>query len=185
MLPIEFSRISRDGRLTLVLDSAVGVRVPTRYAEVAYDDPERAADALAIREQTTRARIGVVDLQSEAINTRESSLGREIQDWAVQGGFDAVIWTDLASNFRERRKVVFSVDSAVAYVMSLRGQQRDLAFDYIRRAPSEVDTPVRRQLQSSQRDGAGKRGQRRTARSWLRGMLARVWALSCRRRKGL
>ena len=32
VLPIEFSRISDDGRLTLVIDERHGVDVPTRYA---------------------------------------------------------------------------------------------------------------------------------------------------------
>ncbi len=42
-----------------------------------------------------------------------------IRDWAGRDGYDAVIWTTLASNFREREKTDLSVHAALTYLGTL------------------------------------------------------------------
>jgi hypothetical protein len=64
-LPIEFSRISDNGRLTLVIDEAHGVDVPTRYARSALSDLDEAIVDLQKREgSSVRNRIGFIDIRS-------------------------------------------------------------------------------------------------------------------------
>jgi hypothetical protein len=60
-------------------------------------------------------------------------------------GYDAAIWTALASNFDEQRKVgePFSVEAALRYLGSLDASAFDGALNYIRQAPPEIQTPVR------------------------------------------
>jgi hypothetical protein len=104
ILPIEFSRISNDGRLTLVIDERNGVKVPTRYALSSRTDLELAITDLQHREGTpNRDRIGFVDLQrnrqsDRALSTAPATCER-IRLWAWKNRFDAVIWTALGPNF--------------------------------------------------------------------------------------
>ena len=62
-LPIEFSRISRDGRLTLVLCPKAN-KVQVLWAIMCTDILERAIDELKEREGTNRKNIGFVNLNS-------------------------------------------------------------------------------------------------------------------------
>ncbi|MFZ4778905.1 MAG: hypothetical protein ACOYM3_26355 [Terrimicrobiaceae bacterium] len=49
----------------------------------------------------------------------------------------------MASNFSEKQNKSFSIAAAVEYVSSLSGPAKATALEYIRRAPVEIDTPVR------------------------------------------
>ncbi len=65
VLPIEFSRISNDGRLTLVIDEQHGADVVTRYARSACTDLTDAIGSLRKRENNPpEKRIGFVNLVS-------------------------------------------------------------------------------------------------------------------------
>ena len=69
-----------------------------------------------------------------------------IAAWAQSNGYDATIWTALASNFEEHGGEPFSVTAAIRYLEEL--EKRDAAkfasaLAYIRNAPPEVETPVR------------------------------------------
>jgi hypothetical protein len=66
-----------------------------------------------------------------------------IANWLAANDFDAVIWTALGVKFKDAIAVRFSVDEAIRYLGGLEGEQRTKAFEYIRRAPEEVKTPVR------------------------------------------
>jgi hypothetical protein len=67
-----------------------------------------------------------------------------------------VIWTDLPSNFGDVDKseflevavpnMEFTVDNAQTYLHCLKEQGAIKAHEYIRKAPVEVDTPLRQRL---------------------------------------
>ncbi|MCB4823810.1 hypothetical protein [Roseicella aerolata] len=146
-LPVEFCRISNDGRLTLVLTEDFGTRSVTYSAVSAFGDLASAVADLRMREVTTRANIGIVDLRGDGGNAakqRHASFVDQISEWAVEHHYGAVIWTALESNFAERsaRGEAFSTAAAVRYLEELNADQRADALRYIRNAPSEVQTPV-------------------------------------------
>jgi len=58
VLPIEFSRISSDGRLTLVIDTQRGVDTPTRFVVSSHTDLKSAIENLRDRECTLERNIG-------------------------------------------------------------------------------------------------------------------------------
>jgi hypothetical protein len=87
-----------------------------------------------------------VDLVKGTINPTPSSITNRIGDWARRAGVDAVIWTALTANFEQKTGERFSVERAVAYLKELHGAERKKAFDYIRKAPKEVRTPLRHAL---------------------------------------
>ena len=146
-LPIEFSRIAKDDRLTLVIDRLNGARVQTYWARLAVDDLEGAISALADREECPDSGIGWLDVRA-----RTNSLSRHsdqedvfstIEQWARSVGVTHAVWTALPSTFEARREEPFSVTCALDYLRSLGGPERERAFEYIRRAPKATQTPLR------------------------------------------
>jgi Domain of unknown function(DUF2779) len=147
-LPLEFSRISRDGRLTLVIDERNGVERPTFSALSSFGDLDRAIHNLRVREgKPSKAHIGYINLRrgKQRLACQSEAIGRRLRDWADAAGVDAVIWTGLPSNFAERTtpRVQFSVEAGLRYLQSLSPQKLQLALDYFHRAPVEVQTPLR------------------------------------------
>lgn len=140
VLPIEFSWISSDGRLTLVIDEKNGVPVQTRFAQSGSETLNQAIEDLRKREGTSKSMIGVV---SQTINIPKSG-SDTIKGWADEHKWDAMIWTGLPSNFEDIKNVSFTVENGLTYLRGLAGEKRGKAREYIDRAPEEVVTPLRR-----------------------------------------
>lgn len=149
VLPIEFSRISDDGRLTLVIDERHGVEVPTQFAFSPKTDLELAITDLQKREGTTqRDRIGFVDMAAGRANPlsleKHPRATERIRAWCASRRYDAVIWTALGPRFKNAGQTEpFSAEAALRYVTALPEPVKSKAFVYIRRAPEEVVTPFR------------------------------------------
>jgi hypothetical protein len=153
LLPIEFCRISADGRLTLAIDETFGALCKTYSAPSALEDLEEAIDNLRMREGMLDAwAVGFVEPgsggQSEAAVERHPQAVATIAAWAESNAYDAAIWTALKSNFDEWGKggEPFSVTAAIQYLETLEREDADRfarALAYIRNAPPEVETPVR------------------------------------------
>ncbi|HEX2839935.1 hypothetical protein [Hyphomicrobium sp.] len=161
-LAIEFCRVSSDGRLTLVIDETFGTPCPTYSGVSSFEDLDKAIENLWVRESKPGAKIpadlrgqamiGFVDLQD---NT-ESAVARQrhplavdaIREWAGPEGFSAIVWTALPIRFKDTLNVPFSTEAAIAYLDSLEDEAaRSMALDYVRKAPPEVRTPVRAEVQ--------------------------------------
>jgi hypothetical protein len=147
-LPIEFCRVSADGRLTLVMDEANGAECISYQACSSFDNLEAAAANLADREgMPSTANVGFVDLVAGTANTislkRHPKSVNTIRAWAISNGYDTVIWTALGMKFKDATGVLFSVVAALSYLETLDGLRFSKALEYIRRAPPVVQTPVR------------------------------------------
>lgn len=149
-LLIEFSRVSRDKRLTLVIDEAIGAPCRTCVAQIAHADLNTAKNNLKEREGMDHVNgVGFVDLTTNTVGKRAKERHpvavEAIRSWASATGHDAVIWTALASNFHEPEKAgkPFTVDAAMEYLDGLDKQELAAALHYIWNAPPEVQTPVR------------------------------------------
>jgi len=150
-LPIEFARISKDQRLTLVIvpDAAP---VQTYWARSAGGSLESCVQNLKLREGGERTPIAWVR-RSGRIEVHNSSaeIVRGVEAWlASQPELDAAVWTDLASNWKTSlRRREFSVDDAVDYALGLeRGDSETLrrAREYVCNAPPQTQTAVRARL---------------------------------------
>jgi hypothetical protein len=145
-LPIEFARISKDGRLTLVTYPGAEPQ-PTLWAESGLTDLGAARENLRAREGKT-CRLNSIHALTRAGGSSEAGLDRatreSVAEWLeTRPNLDAAIWTGLSSNWREERCREYSVDDALAYLRSLHGQQRQSAAEYIAKAPQQVQTALR------------------------------------------
>ncbi len=127
ILEIEFSRISGDGRLTLVIDPVHGSAVTTLYATSTYEQLEDAVCNLMAREKTDRNNIGVASKRiSENRSCNHPEVLPAVQEWLN------------ASNF--------STDDAYEYLESLAPVCKENARKYIRQAPPQTKTALRQYL---------------------------------------
>jgi hypothetical protein len=151
LLPVEFCRISADGRLTLAIDETFVAMCTTYSAPSALESLDAAIENLRLREGMPNAReVGFVELasgkQSDIALQRHPEAVATIAAWATSSGYDSAIWTALASNFDQSDKggEPFSVTAAIGYLEALEGRDatkfaRTLA--YIRNAAARSPDP--------------------------------------------
>ena len=145
-LPIEFARVSQDGRLTLVLYPNAS-NVQTLWARAALTDLERAIENLRKRERTSISHIGFVSIPNNRSRCNVvPGILPNVRGWAEEKKLDAVVWTDLPSNFQEKTEMRFNEDNAVKYLRSLKGDALRSAEIYIRKAPKQIETRIRRRI---------------------------------------
>jgi len=146
LLPVEFARVSNNKSLTLVLYPEAS-DMQTLWVRTALNDLKTAIQKLATRERTSEENIGYVSIHenSSRCNTIPNLLPR-IVSWAKQKELDTVIWTDLASNFKEVTNMEFNEENAVDYLQDLTEEDLNNAEKYVRNAPEQVETNVRKRL---------------------------------------
>jgi len=147
MLPIEFARISGDGRLTLVVHSGAQ-DVQTYWALSALDSLGEARDNLRKREGAAKSSIGFVRANDD--NPTPFPGTDELRKWlGDRHDLDGAIWTALDSNWRERRGRDFTAGDAIDHLSELERQRDEAsliynkACEYIRNAPGAIRTEVR------------------------------------------
>jgi hypothetical protein len=150
--PVEFTRQSRNGRITLVLDEeAEPVRL--LWAWMTLPDVEEAMKALSEREEITasdyKSRIGNWYTSGEAPKSIPS-----LPMWAQAHGIDTAIWTALGPQYTKRgenkpTKQRPSVEWVLDYLQALTGPPRDVAEQYFRCAPPQIDTEYRRRVEAT------------------------------------
>ena len=143
-LPIEFTRKSQDGRLTLVIYPQAK-QVTTLWALSTCATLEEAVENLRIREgRPLREKIGRWRADRDMqISVKTDDYTKTIAAWGLKNKFDAVIWTALSANFEEETKKPLSEDAVCEYIRSLTGEKLDAALKYIRKAPAQIETEFR------------------------------------------
>ncbi len=143
--PVEFTRQSFDGRMTLVIDPSAG-SIRVLWALMLPTDLQAAKEVLKDREGITgdwQSRIGSWQ--------RGDRAPRDIPDlprWSEDRGLDAVVWTALGPKFDKQERSP-SIDEVITYLRKLSGTARDHAKEYIERAPRQIHTDYRRQIEAA------------------------------------
>lgn len=149
-IPLEFSRISksRDGALTLVIDFVNGTECQVSWRLSSRKSLEDVICDLRCREGTTLANIGYYDRRSKNFHSARSDLLKIFEPWCDKQDLDAVVWTDLASNFKNETKSSYTVSEAIAYLKKIMedGNKKAKAFEYISKAPEFIKTTLRDRL---------------------------------------
>ena len=119
LLPIEFARISRDGRLTLVIkEDSTPIRVLWNIMD--FNSLEEARENLRVREGADRLKaIGYLDLIHVNHLSRIDDIVPVIKEWATRKNMDAVIWTDLEVNFQDKIGKTLNIEHIINYLKNL------------------------------------------------------------------
>jgi hypothetical protein len=141
-LPVEYSRISDNGkgRLTLVLDENNGTENMIWYIE-SRANLNLTINKLKNREKTLKKNIAYINLKQGKI--RSTHLSNEninkIKKWAIKLKIDAIVWTDLQSNWDTIKNIPYSKENAFEYYISFKPKSkiRYKIYNYIK-CSSEV-----------------------------------------------
>ena len=186
-LPIEFARVSNDGRLTLVIYEGYLERkerwVKTLWTEMDVESIEEAILNLGKREGTSCRKIGFI--YKKALNLRkefkdrkklckntpkedievsegdyyfeklkpehmlkyENEIIKEIEKWMSNKKLDGVVWTVLSSNFKGKTGMKFNEENIIKYLKELKPEQNKKAEEYIRNAPPQIRTVMRKVIE--------------------------------------
>ena len=144
VLPIEFARISKDGRLTLVI-TPNGTEVTTLYSVSSFDNLDLAVLNLKKREGTNEKYIGSYNKSKDEFSPIEFPYKDNIKNWIQTSDFDAVIWTKLPEklNLENMTKTEKDPDGRINYLQNLKGSESALAEEYIRNTPKQIATKYR------------------------------------------
>lgn len=143
-LKIEFSRISssRGNALTLVIDPENGVPTEVAWCLSRRRDIAKAVKDLSQREGTNEESIGKITAEV-CVRCHDEASWQSIYTWLTKKELAGVVWTDLRSNFVMKKGEVFSIEAAMRHLKNLEEESKARAFEYLRRAPSFVRTPLR------------------------------------------
>jgi hypothetical protein len=141
-LPVEFSRQSANGRMTLAItDCAVPLKV--LWSELQVTSLSEARAVLCARECVPKENIASSIGLWEPTTFQADAIMHVIANWAGAMKVDGVVWTALPPKFGGKA-ITPSVDQVIEYLSSLIGEPRRLAEEYVRRAPAEIATVYRR-----------------------------------------
>jgi hypothetical protein len=147
VLPIEFSRVSSDGRLTLVIDANASL-ITTAYAMSAETSLDRALENLANRETCNVSKIGYYDLASDTFHPKDFKFAINVRNWmSIHSNFEAIIWTNLEPNFIERTGKLLSKEDIIVYLSELASMEKSRAENYVRQAPAWLKTRYRSHIE--------------------------------------
>lgn len=137
VLPIEFTRISSDGRVTLVIDKGAPLQ-KVLWAELETTNLDEAVCLLAKREGTKCKNIHIAtcdDPNSEGVNLT-------VVNWLKSKEIKNAIWTGLPPSSLEKSTIEYILE----HLNGLSGCDRDRAEEYVRKAPAQIDTAYRRKI---------------------------------------
>jgi hypothetical protein len=147
VLPIEFARISKDGRLTLVI-TPNGTEVTTLYSVSSFDSLDLAVLNLKKREGTVEENIGSYNKSKDEFFPKDFSFKENIKKWIQTTDFDSVIWTNLPEKWilNDENKTKIDPKDRINYLQNLKGPESALAEEYIRNTPKQIATTYRNQI---------------------------------------
>lgn len=148
-LPIEFARISNNGRLTLVINSK-SEKLKTLFAISNCKKLDEAILDLAVRESCGKNKIGRFIKKNSECFPHDFHFKNEIEIWIKNKEvIDAVIWTNLKSNFKNITDREFNEENVLNYLKYLKADTQVLAEEYIRRTPTQIKTKMRKSIEKN------------------------------------
>ncbi|MBK5214481.1 MAG: hypothetical protein JJE55_12565 [Flavobacteriaceae bacterium] len=147
MLPLEFSRISKDFRLTIVLEPTAQL-VQSLYAISTNTTMEEAILNLAVREGSARNAIGYFGKSNNKSHPESFKYIENIKEWlAIHPEIEAVIWTNLNANWKEAGRLKSKKQDRIEHLKALDGPTKAIAEEYIRKTPIQIATNFRKEIE--------------------------------------
>jgi len=142
ILPVEFTRQSSDDRITLIIDEQAKP-VRTLWTLMMTTELDQAIIALKEREGAKK-----VDVIHSVTTSTENATGvkGEILKWIKTLNLDAAIWTGLSYSDKTNKERP-TLEYVINHLKNLQHNKRKHAEEYIRKAPKQIDTEYRRQIE--------------------------------------
>lgn len=140
VLPVEFARISKNGRLTLVITKN-GTLVQTFYAISSYADLKSAITNIKDREGTTEKNIGYFIKSEKTLFPTDFPYAENISSWAANLDIDVAIWTNLPEKWQN------ITEDRIDYLKNLPAEKKGDAKKYIINTPKEIATKLRSEIE--------------------------------------
>ncbi len=143
ILPIEFTRISEDDRVTLIIDPE-SAPVRTLWTFMTVTEISNAKSSLQSRENVKNIDV----IKSVSIyDTISDQIAKEIKNWLEIVNIEAAIWTGLSYSKKTNNKRP-TVDDIIDHLHNnLDYNAKKAAEEYIRKAPKQIDTKYRRRIE--------------------------------------
>jgi hypothetical protein len=147
-LPVEFSRVAQDGRVTLAIDP-VAPAIQTYSVRLSVSTLEDAVSGLGTREKILPERwadwIGLQTRDLPECHSGETppEVRETIAAWLAEKPLDAVVWTALPVRGPKGALGHPTLEVLLRHLSGLEGAALARAEEYIRRAPVATRTPRR------------------------------------------
>jgi hypothetical protein len=141
-LPIEFTRISENGRATLIIDKEANP-VQVLWNFVSANNLEEAVTLLSERESCSENMIGRIISREHYTD----QLLVEVSEWAKTKKIEAVVWTGLSYSRKTGNKRP-TFKEVLSNLNSLDGSALVEAKKYILNAPPQIRTLYRKRLET-------------------------------------
>lgn len=152
-LPIEFSRISKEGNLSLVITEN-GTFNKTFYTFANSNlSFEEAFENLRIREgKCKRKDIGFYKTETDEFHSEDFKYKEEIRNWSKEKKIKNIIWTDLPEKWNyvnENGKTInINPNERIEYLKKLPEEKKKIAEEYIIRTPLQIQTNFRKEIEA-------------------------------------
>lgn len=145
-LPVEFTRVSNDKRVTLAITPDASDMV-VLWKALNVDSLDHAITALAerekIKEKNIKYSVGYWSTERESDHAEVS----KIATWATSMNFDSVVWTALKPRYQEESGHIPTIEQVLESLDGLSGETRTAAERYVRCAPSQIATSYRKAIE--------------------------------------
>ncbi len=147
-LQIEFSRISSDDRVTLVIDENAEVKeVRVLWAKLKNVNNLDDAIYLLAKREGTKCKNIHYSINGKIHKDVSGRNKKKIVMWQERKKLDVVIWTGLKPKNRSGNRRS-SVDDIIQHLNSLDQCDKKRAEEYIRRTPIQIDTIYRKRIEA-------------------------------------
>lgn len=145
LLPLEFTRQSDNGRITLVITEGASP-VTTLWCELVAATLNEAVAKLADREGIKSKNAARLIGRWSADDPKLGETPASICDWAQSKQLNAVVWTALLPKFSGSANVP-TCAQVVEYLKSTTGGVRSDSERYVRNAPAQITTTYRTSIE--------------------------------------
>jgi len=142
---VEFQRQSQDGRLTLVLTEEAAL-VQCLWTRSGRDSLRASIAELASREGVPSKYVAT-SIGVWRPGDPSPACMPMLTPWAEERRVSAVVWTALGPKLNGKAVASVSCEAALSYLEALTGVQKQRAEEYVRRAPKQIATAYRTQIE--------------------------------------
>ncbi len=142
LVRVEFTRQSKDGRITLVITPKVKP-VRALWAVFRPMNVDQAREALRKREGTPQIKRIRVWTRNQRVPNGYIGFRR----WVRKNSIDVVMWTGLGPKFGEEDGRIPTSAEVIRYLRDLEEKERCLAERYVRRAPAQIGSVYRQEIE--------------------------------------